>query len=517
VDVVIIGAGIVGAACARALARAGVGVAVLDKGQPGAETSAHGEGNLLVSDKGPGPELDMALVSLRRWAELAAELAEELGPRFPGLEFERKGGIVAVASQDGAARLGEFARAGRGAGVDAVNLSEDRWRELEPDLADGIVAAVHYPQDAQLHPVIATQALLASARRAGATIHPGVEVTGPLGGRGGRLGGVRTTAGDVSAAGVVLAAGPWSGEVGRRLGVDLPVSPRRGMVLVTMPMPRRVRHKVYDGDYVAATQSAAAGLRVSAVVESTRAGTVLIGSSREQVGFDAGLRPMVLAEIARRAISLFPFLAEVGLMRAYLGFRPFVPDHLPVIGSFDRLPGLWCATGHEGAGIGLAPATGDLVAELMVGAGLPDRPSAAGSSIDPTPFSPERPSLSAAAAATTTAARPPSPARARPPHIGPGSGPRAPASPRRGGDIVIRFEGEAVRGRAGQTVAGILLGGGYRAWRTARSGAPRGVLCGIGVCFDCLVTVNGDRDIRACQRRAHDGDAVSRNPAAVTS
>ena len=82
-DVVIVGAGIVGAACARALARAGARVTVLDRGAAAAATSAHGEGNLLVSDKGPGPELELAKVSLRRWVALADELADELGPRFP--------------------------------------------------------------------------------------------------------------------------------------------------------------------------------------------------------------------------------------------------------------------------------------------------------------------------------------------------------------------------------------------------------------------------------------------------
>nr|BFF17197.1 hypothetical protein GCM10025730_07180 [Promicromonospora thailandica] len=90
-DVVVVGAGIVGAACARALARAGTRVTVLDRGAAASATSAHGEGNLLVSDKGPGPELDLALVSLRRWTVLAGELADELGPRFPSVEHEPKG------------------------------------------------------------------------------------------------------------------------------------------------------------------------------------------------------------------------------------------------------------------------------------------------------------------------------------------------------------------------------------------------------------------------------------------
>jgi glycine/D-amino acid oxidase-like deaminating enzyme len=133
-------------------------------------------------------------------------------------------------------------------------------------------------------------------------------------------------------------------------------------------MPARIRHKVYDADYVGAVESGSAELQTSAVVESTAAGTVLIGSSREQRGFDERIEPAVVAELAAKAIRLFPFLARAAVLRAYGGFRPFVPDHLPVIGPDPRLPGLWHATGHEGAGIGLSLGTADILRDLMTGA-----------------------------------------------------------------------------------------------------------------------------------------------------
>ncbi len=383
-DVVIVGAGIVGAACARVLARAGARVTVLDRGAAAAATSAHGEGNLLVSDKGPGPELELAKVSLRRWVALADELADELGPRFPSVEHEAKGGLVVVTSDDGLAGLRRFAEAQRASGIEAVEMTAEEARELEPDLAPGVVGAVHYPQDAQVQPVAAAEALLASARRAGAEVRTGVEVTGPLLGADGGLIGVVTSQGEVAADAVVVAAGPWSAEVAGRLGSWIPVRPRRGMVLVTTPMPQRIRHKVYDGDYFAATQSAGAELQTSAVIESTRGGTVLIGSSREQVGFDERFRAEVPAEMARRAVAVFPFLARTHVMRSYLGFRPYMPDHLPVIGPDPARAGLWFATGHEGAGVGLAPATGDLLAAQLLGFAP---------SVDPGPFAADRRTL----------------------------------------------------------------------------------------------------------------------------
>jgi glycine/D-amino acid oxidase-like deaminating enzyme len=104
------------------------------------------------------------------------------------------------------------------------------------------------------------------------------------------------------------------------------------------------------------------------VVEGTRSGTILIGSSRERVGFDRTFSLPVLRRLAEQAIGLFPFLAGVHAIRAYRGFRPYCPDHLPVIGPDPRVPGLLHACGHEGAGIGLSAATGDLIAAALTGA-----------------------------------------------------------------------------------------------------------------------------------------------------
>jgi len=164
-------------------------------------------------------------------------------------------------------------------------------------------------------------------------------------------------------------------------GVSLPVLPRRGFVLVTVPVGTLVRHKVYAAGYVADVASDAADLQTSPVVESTPAGTILIGASRERVGFDRAVSLPVLRRLAAQAVALFPVLARVPALRAYRGFRPYCPDHLPVIGPDPRAPGLYHACGHEGAGIGLAPATGRLLAQLVTGA-EPD--------LDPHPFRPER-------------------------------------------------------------------------------------------------------------------------------
>jgi glycine/D-amino acid oxidase-like deaminating enzyme len=371
---VVVGAGIVGAACAFYGARAGLQVTVLERGAVAAGTTGAGEGNLLLSDKQAGPELDLALRSSQLWNELGEELGGE------AFELERKGGVVVASSAGGLTALREFAAGQRAAGVASEPLDQAQLRDAEPHLSPALAGGAFYPGDMQVQPMLAAASLLAAARAHGALVRTGVEVTGSVL-AGGRLSGVRTSAGVLPADYVVNAAGTWGGQVSARLGAEVPILPRRGFVLVTEPLPRVVRHKVYSADYVANVASDNAGLELSPVVEGTRSGTVLIGASRERVGFDKTISMPVVRQLATHAITLFPVLARVNLMRVYAGFRPYCPDHLPVIGEDPRLPGLLHACGHEGAGIGLAPATGELIAALVTG-----QPA----SVDPRPFHPLR-------------------------------------------------------------------------------------------------------------------------------
>lgn len=372
-DVIIIGAGVVGAACAYYAARAGLDVTVVDRGPVAAGTTGAGEGNILVSDKEPGPELELALLSNRLWRDLA---------EHGGFEFEAKGGLVVAETPEVQEQLTALAVK---QAVEHTVVPGPALHGYEPHLAPGLAGGVYYPQDAQVQPMLAAAQLIRHGAEAfghGALrLRTGVTVTGLIQSSG-RVTGVRTDHGDILGGAVVNAAGTWGGEIAAMGGAYLPILPRRGFILVTEPLrDPLIRHKVYTAAYVTNVASSSEALETSAVVEGTPAGTVLIGASRERVGFSREMSLPVLGRLAAQATALFPVLRDVRVIRSYLGFRPYCPDHLPVIGADPRLPGLYHACGHEGAGIGLAPATGYLLAQQL---------SETGTDLDLHPFRPDR-------------------------------------------------------------------------------------------------------------------------------
>lgn len=358
-DVIIIGAGVIGVSTALALTNVGLKVMVLDRGGVASGTTSAGEGNILVSDKAPGPELVLALHSRNAWFDIDDQVGG-------GFELEAKGGVVVSRDAAGASGLFRFTSEQRQHGVDAQDISADDLHELEPHLSREIVIGAYYPQDAQCQPMLATAQMARTVKDKGGIFISGATVTA-IQVRGERITAVETTQGTFSAPVVVNAAGTWAGQIAELAGSYLPIAPRRGFILVSVPTSQLIFHKVYSADYVANVSSDDAKLQTSAVIEGTRSGTILIGASRERVGFDPEIDFSVLRILARQAIALFPILADLQLLRAYRGFRPYAPDHLPVIGEDPHIKGLWHNAGHEGAGIGLAPGSAQLLSDGITG------------------------------------------------------------------------------------------------------------------------------------------------------
>ena len=371
-EVAVVGAGIVGAATAWELHARGVDVALLDRGEVSGATTGLGEGNVLCSDKGVGPELELTLAGLGVYDELEALLGDRA-------RIRRKGALVVHRAQETWA--GEAVRVEhlRAAGAHGYLVDVGDVRAMEPGLTGDFVGASFYPADLQCAPRAIARALAEAVPR----VHTGVEVQA-IAVEHGRVTGLRTSEGVLACDAAVIAAGPWSRALAEAAGVALPLEPRKGQLVrlaAATRDERLIRHKVVEAGYLGSVASGDAGLQVTTVLETTWEGDVLVGSSRERRGFDLSVDDAVSAAMLEQAFALMPGLRALALDAAWAGLRPWLPDHLPAIGPSGAVAGLWLATGHEGAGVALGPVTGRLVAQLYTG----EAPV-----VDPAPFSPDR-------------------------------------------------------------------------------------------------------------------------------
>src|SRR4051812_13871280 len=391
-DVVVVGAGVVGASCAYYLAAAGVAVRLYERSFVASGSSGACEGNVLAWDKQLERELPLALRSADLWEALSQRLDDDF-------EYDRRGRVVVAETEAELQACAERQRVLAALGVEGLVLDADGLRAEEPYAAHDLPGGVLYPGDAQLEPRLATAALVRAAVAHGAELCTDVAVDAIVRGADGRATGVETSAGRVGADRVVVAAGVWSAELLQTAGLSVPVTPRKGQVVVLERSPVVFRRKLSEAGYIAAVEADDGALQIAMVVESTPSGTALLGSSRRHMGFDRTIELGVAGATppggglpapgrgqggsdppmggggggapARRAARFFPILNDARALRVYAGLRPLTPDHLPIIGPFREAPNICVATGHEGAGIGLAPATGELVAAWQTGAPSP--------------------------------------------------------------------------------------------------------------------------------------------------
>src|SRR3954452_2122677 len=362
-DVVVVGAGVVGASCAYYLAAAGVRVRLYDRSFVASGSSGSCEGNVLAWDKELERELPLALRSADLWQRLANELDD--------FEYDRKGSVVGAETEDELLACAERNRVLAGLGVEGIVLDAAGLRAEEPYAAHDLPGGVLYPGDAQLEPRLATAALVRAAVARGAVLATGGRAERIVRGAGGRATAVETAAGRIPCDAVVVAAGVWTPALLQTAGLNVPVTPRKGQIVVLERSPVRFRRKLSEAGYVAAVEADDAALQIAMVVESTVSGTALLGSSRQHVGFDRGIDLAVAGAIARRAARFFPILHNARALRVYAGLRPLTPDHVPIVGPFAAAPNLCVATGHEGAGIGLPPPPAELLAPCYPGAPPP--------------------------------------------------------------------------------------------------------------------------------------------------
>jgi sarcosine oxidase subunit beta len=377
-EIAIFGAGIMGAGCAYELAKAGKRVTLIDRALPVSGTSGACDGFVSVCTKAPGPAMRLAIASRKLWRDWAAELGPER------CEYHIAGGLMLIEQEDDVAKMDAHGALLRDAGVEANLVGRIGMLEIEPELSPALHGALDVPGEAAVTPYLAVLALLDAAEAKGADAHWNVR---PLefDVSGGEIASAELEDADgerveLRAERYVFCAGVWSRELGALAGLDLPVIPRRGELLVTargqklasrfLVSARYLTAKL-DPDLAAKSDDPLVRMGYGFTLEATPHGQHLIGNTRTFVGFDRAVSAegyrAILAEGAKRV----PALAGATILRAFAGLRPFVPDKKPLLGASRKVPNLIVAAGHEGDGITLAPATAKSVAALCLGEETP--------------------------------------------------------------------------------------------------------------------------------------------------
>jgi len=349
-DVAIVGAGIVGAACADEFARRGMRAAVVDRDLIGGGATAAGMGHIVTMDDSE------AQFALTRYSQ---QLWQRLRPELPtNVEYEQSGTIwVAAADQE---EMTEVRRKRDYYGqrdVPTEVLDSQALKQLEPNLRPGLAGGLLVPEDAVLYPPCAARFLIERAQQRGAKLHLGCSVAELGRGR------VRMTDGsEISAKIVVNAAGTFAAQ----LTPGIEIKKRKGHLLITDRYAGFLRHQLVELGYLKSAHSMTSD-SVAFNVQPRRTGQILIGSSR-QYGADHGeVDSEILARMLQRAQEYMPGLAQMSALRTWTGFRAATPDKLPLIGPWPGDDSVFLAAGHEGLGITMALATARILVDQITG------------------------------------------------------------------------------------------------------------------------------------------------------
>jgi glycine oxidase len=362
-DVAVIGGGVIGLTVAWRLAVAGRSVCVVDP-TPGRGAAWVAAGMLApVSEAHFGEEALIALTvaGAERWSVFAAELEEAAGT---SIGYRRCGTLVVAADSGDLAVVEELLKLQHTLGLTAERLTGGECRQLEPALTPGVRGGIHAPKDHQVDNRLLMGALLTACIRGGVSFvaDEGAEIV--LTADGARVVGTRLTGGGILAAGtVVVAAGCRSSLLaGVPEGVIPPIRPVKGQVLrlggsATAPLLGRTVRGIAHGD--------------ACYLVPRLDGTVVLGATVEERGYDTTVQAGAVYELLRAARSLVPGITELTLLETRAGLRPGSPDNAPFVGPAGP-DGLVLATGHYRNGILLAPITADAVTGWLGHGAVPE-------------------------------------------------------------------------------------------------------------------------------------------------
>lgn len=357
-DAVIVGAGIVGAACADEFARRGMRVAVVDRDVIGSGATAAGMGHIVVMDDSEA-QFALTRYSQQLWQAVRAELPDDV-------EYDQCGTIWVAADEEEMMEVRRKHAFYGERGVPTEVLKADALKEAEPNLREGMAGGLLVPEDVVLYPPCAARFLMERALKHGAVLRLGTSVAEIGQGR------IRLADGTEIAGGIVVnAAGAWSAEF--IPGIE--IKKRKGHLVITDRYPGFLRHQLVELGYLKSAHSVTSD-SVAFNVQPRRTGQILIGSSRQYGAEHKEVDHAMLTRMLRRAQEYMPGIGAISAVRTWTGFRAATPDKLPLIGPWAGDKSLFLATGHEGLGITTSLATARILVDQIAGekTGIPIEP-----------------------------------------------------------------------------------------------------------------------------------------------
>ncbi|MDR3163974.1 MAG: FAD-binding oxidoreductase [Synergistaceae bacterium] len=366
-DAIVIGGGIIGTATAYYLSKLKAKTLLLEADSLGCGSSGACDGFVIMQSKAPGPHLKMALASEELYRTLGDELDWDI-------EYENCGGMIVIETPREFAAMKTFMEKQREAGLDVELIDGETARKLEPALAPHIIGATVSKRDGQINPMRLVNGYTRAALRMNMEIKRHHKTVGFITG-GEKVTGVKTNKGDFFADKVICCTGVSAPELMKTIGIELPVRPRRGQLIAAEPVERIIKRVMLCARYIAAkyhpellenSRDESIRLGVGMALEQCRNGGLLIGATREFVGFNRNTTYDGIRSVANHAARMVPALKQIRAVRVFAGLRPYTPDGKAFMGTVPGYEGLYVAAGHEGDGIAYSPITGKIMAELMM-------------------------------------------------------------------------------------------------------------------------------------------------------
>jgi D-hydroxyproline dehydrogenase subunit beta len=348
-EIVIVGAGIVGAACALEFAAEGLRVLVIDEGFPSSGSTGAAMGHIVVMDDSE------AQFAITRYSQILWDDLREQLP--PAVEFDPCGTLWVAADETEMAEVQRKFAYYRERGVNVEILDSQQVREAEPHLRAPLAGGLRVPGDSVVYPPCAAAFLLQKARDLGARVIHGRPVAA-IG-----KGVARLTDGTIFAAGFIINA---AGQSAPKLSRGINIKPRKGHLVITDRYPNFLHHQVVELGYLKSAHSLTTD-SVAFNVQPRKTGQILIGSSRQYGAENSWVDESILSCMLQRAFEYMPDLSQLSAIRVWTGFRPATPDKLPLIGPSPEDPSVLVAAGHEGLGITTSLATAKLICAQILG------------------------------------------------------------------------------------------------------------------------------------------------------